>query len=127
VVGEHFRMAAKDELGRAGEARAAEYLTGLGYEILDRNWRCPQGELDLVVRDDRAIVVVEVKTRSGEGFGDALSSVDRRKHARLLRLAAAWRRDHPEQATGRAIRLDVIGITGRDPRSARLDHVEDVW
>jgi putative endonuclease len=120
-------MAAKDDLGRAGEDRAATYLTDRGFEVVDRNWRTTGGELDLVVRNERVIVVVEVKTRSGVGFGDPLCAVDHRKRARLIRLAMTWRHEHPDVARGREIRIDVIGITGRDPRSARLEHLEDVW
>jgi putative endonuclease len=120
-------MASKDVLGRAGEERAARHLTTRGYEILDRNWRTAEGELDLVVRDARRIVVVEVKTRRTSGFGDPLEAVDPRKRARLHRLAIAWCVSHPRESSGRELRLDVIGITGADPATARLDHVEDAW
>ncbi|MBN9152903.1 MAG: YraN family protein [Microbacterium sp.] len=119
-------MAAKDDLGRAGESRAATYLTDLGFEIVDRNWRSRRGELDLVVRDAETIVVVEVKTRSDDAFGDPLFAVDRRKYDRLWRLALAWRQDHPVSVIGRRLRVDLIGITGPDPRTGRLDHLEDV-
>ena len=61
-------MAAKDVLGRAGEDRATEYLRGLGYAILDRNWRCNQGEIDVVAFDGAETAFVEVKTRSGKTF-----------------------------------------------------------
>ncbi|WP_029144316.1 YraN family protein [Microbacterium luticocti] len=118
-------MAAKDELGRAGEQRAAAYLSARGFAVLDRNWRAPGGELDVVARRDGTVVFVEVKTRRSDGFGDPLEAVDARKRARLWRLAQAWCAAHPEQA--RAMRrLDVIGITGPDPDTARLEHLEDV-
>lgn len=119
-------MAAKDDLGRAGEARAAQHLSRSGYDIVDRNWRCPDGELDLVAVRGREVVVVEVKTRRSDGYGDPLEAVDARKRARLWRLAHRWRHEHPDHATGRALRLDVIGITGADPWSGRLVHLEDI-
>lgn len=119
-------MAAKDDLGRAGEARAAEHLTLSGYRVVDRNWRCSEGELDLVAVRGDEVVVVEVKTRRGDGFGDPLEAVDHRKRSRLWRLAQRWRSEHPQHGAGRVLRVDAIGITGPDPRSGRLVHVEDI-
>lgn len=119
-------MAAKDELGRAGENRAAAHLTARGFAILDRNWRSTGGEVDVVADAGRELVFVEVKTRRTDLFGDPLAAVDARKRARLWRLAHAWCLAHPHQAHGRRCRLDVIGITGADPATARLEHVEDV-
>lgn len=119
-------MAAKDVLGRAGEDRAAHHLTLTGHRVVDRNWRCPEGELDLVAVTADAVVFVEVKTRSSDRFGDPLEAVDGRKRARLWRLAQRWRHEHPDQSAGRMVRLDVIGITGSDPRTGRLVHLEDI-
>jgi len=119
-------MAAKDVLGRAGEERAAAYLSAAGYEILDRNWRIREGELDLVATRGRALVVVEVKTRSGRAFGHPFEAIDARKHARLWRLAIAWIAAHPDQAQGRRLRLDVISIVGPDPRAGDLEHLQDL-
>ena len=62
-------MRAKDVLGRLGEEAAARHLAGLGWTIIDRNWRCPEGELDIVARDGANLVVCEVKTRSGLVYG----------------------------------------------------------
>ena len=119
-------MAAKDELGRAGEQRAAAHLRALGFDVLDRNWRSPAGEVDVVARHGERIVFVEVKTRRSDGFGDPLEAVDARKRARLWQLANAWCAQHPDLARGRPRRLDVIGITGPDPATGRLEHLEDV-
>lgn len=118
-------MAAKDDLGRAGEDRAAAHLEATGYRILDRNWRTRGGEIDIVAERGGAIAVVEVKTRRGDLFGDPLEAVDARKRARLWRLAMAWRHAHPESAG--ELRLDAIAITGPDPASAALVHLEDLW
>ncbi len=119
-------MADKDVLGRAGEHRAALYLESRGYAVLDRNWRCKEGELDLVVADDHTLVVVEVKTRRSDGFGDPLEAVDARKRRRLWRLAFAWVAAHPDEVQRRRLRLDAIGLTGPDAATARLDHLEDI-
>jgi putative endonuclease len=120
-------MAAKDALGRAGEDRAAQHLAAHGYEVVDRNWRAPGGELDIVALTAADVVVVEVKTRRSEGFGHPLEAVDGRKRERLWRLAHAWRAAHLDRAAGRRLRLDVIAITGPAPAEARLEHLRDVW
>lgn len=117
-------MAAKDDLGRAGEERAASHLAAGGYTILDRNWRCAQGEIDIVAARDGVLVVVEVKTRRTERFGHPLEAVDERKAARLWRLAMAWIVAHPRAARGRTLRLDVVSILGDEPADGVLEHLE---
>lgn len=119
-------MAAKDDLGRAGEDRAAAFLAARGYTILDRNWRCGQGEIDIVAATGRMLCIVEVKTRSGLGFGHPFDAIDERKRERLWRLAFAWARAHPYQSRGRMPRVEVIGITGPDPATGVLEHWADV-
>ena len=120
-------MARKDELGRAGEDRAAAHLASRGYEILDRNWRCAAGELDIVAAHGDGLVAVEVKTRSGIRFGHPFEAVDERKLRRLWRLAYAWASEHPQYARGRRLRVDVIALTGPDPAAARLEHLQGLW
>jgi putative endonuclease len=119
-------MAAKDTLGRDGEDAVASYLTRSGYEILDRNWRCAQGEVDIVALDESEIVVVEVKTRTSELFGHPFEAVDERKRSRLWRLAAAWCRQHPDAARGRRVRLDAVAVLGADASAFRIEHLRDV-
>jgi putative endonuclease len=119
-------MAAKDTLGRDGEDAAASYLRGSGYEILDRNWRCRLGEIDIVARHGDEIVVVEVKTRTTELYGHPLEAVDARKRTRLWKLAAAWCRDHPENARGRRVRVDAVAVTGAERAAFRLEHLQDL-
>jgi len=112
-------------LGRYGEALAEQVLIGAGMTILDRNWRCDLGEIDLVARDGDTVVVCEVKTRSGLGFGHPLESVTARKVARLRRLAARWvveHRVHPAQ-----IRLDVIAVLREPgPGPVHVEHLREV-
>lgn len=118
-------MATKDELGRAGEDRAAAYLTDDGYRILSRNWRCAHGEIDIVAVRGETLVVVEVKTRRTEDYGHPFEAIDARKAQRLWRLAMAWLAAHPDEARGRRLRVDAIGLVGADPAHARLEHLED--
>ncbi len=119
-------MAEKDERGRAGEERASRYLQDAGFDILDRNWRCGQGEIDIVAATARQLVIVEVKTRRTALYGHPFDAIDARKRARLWRLARAWVRDHPELARGRALRLDAVGVTGAHPATAAVEHLEDL-
>ncbi|KXC07184.1 YraN family protein [Microbacterium hominis] len=119
-------MADKDELGRAGEDRAARHLALNGYTVLDRNWRCAVGEIDIVAVDGGDLVVVEVKTRRSVMFGHPFDAVDARKRARLWRLAHAWASAHPDLSRRRRTRVDVIGVTGDDPATALLEHLKDV-
>ena len=83
-------MTRTQALGRSGEDLAVDHLEAQGYTILDRNWRCSIGEVDIVAREGATTVVVEVKTRSGSGFGHPLEAITPVKLARLRRLAAAW-------------------------------------
>jgi putative endonuclease len=117
-------MRAKDALGRYGEQVAERHLVEQGMVVLDRNWRCELGEIDLVARDGDALVVCEVKTRSGLGYGHPLEAVTARKLARLRRLAARWVHDHGVRPP--IIRLDVVGVLSRPPGPAVVDHVRGV-
>ncbi|WP_296192795.1 YraN family protein [uncultured Microbacterium sp.] len=117
-------MAAKDDLGRAGEERASEHLRQRGWVILDRNWRCRHGEIDIVALDGDAIVAIEVKTRSGRGFGHPFEAVTALKLRRLHELARLWAKEHPDRARGRALRVDAVAIIGREPQSASIEHLE---
>ena len=113
-------MARKDELGRWGEQLAVDHLTARGYTIVDRNWRCAIGEIDIVARHGSTAVVIEVKTRSGTGFGHPLDAITPRKLARLRRLAGAWCEAHPGE---HAVRIDVIGVIA-DRGGITIDHLE---
>ena len=115
-------MAQKDDLGRRGEAEAAAYLTSLGYRIVDRNWRCPSGEIDIVALDRDELVIVEVKTRSSRAYGDPLEGVDDRKLTRLCVLAGAWRRAH-RGVRSRRTRIDLVGVLLPRHAAPVVDHL----
>lgn len=118
-------MAAKDALGRRGEAIAADHLIARGLNIVERNWRCPQGEIDLIARDGFELVFVEVKTRSGVAFGHPLESITVAKLARLRRLAAAWCDTHP--GSHDRIRIDAIAVIAPAGEAATVEHLERVF
>src|SRR3954463_15686321 len=105
-------MAQKDELGRWGEDVAAERLSRLGYDIVDRNWRCPDGELAPVAAGRGGTAFVEVKTRTSLAYGHPFEAITGAKLARLHGLAIAWCRAHPGRH-GR-IRVDVVAVVGSD-------------
>lgn len=100
----------KHALGRQGEDVAAAYLETAGLTILGRNWRCAQGELDIVAAERRTLVICEVKTRSGPRCGTPLEAITRQKLSRLRRLAACWASSHG--AAFDTIRIDAIGLSG---------------
>jgi putative endonuclease len=118
-------MAAKDELGKRGEMLAVAHLEEQGLEVVDRNWRCRQGEIDIVARDGAYIVFVEVKTRSSTTFGTPLEAITREKLARLRRLAATWCAVHP--GNHHWVRIDAIGVLAPIGGAVTIDHVQRVF
>ncbi len=111
-------------LGRAGEQRAAQHLADAGYDIVDRNWRCSDGEIDIVAVRRDVVAIVEVKTRTSRRYGHALEALDARKTDRLWRLAFMWARVHPDVARGRRVRVDAVAVTGADPAVGAVEHLQ---
>jgi len=115
----------KSQIGRYGETCAAGHLTrSAGMVVLDRNWRCDLGEIDLVLRDRHVLVVCEVKTRSSERFGSPLEAVSEAKAERLKHLASRWcetRGLHPAH-----IRIDLVGVLLDGTSVTRIDHARGV-
>lgn len=117
-------MKAKDLLGRRGEDFAAGYLESLGMLIVERNWRCPDGEIDIVALDGDALVIAEVKTRRSLAFGHPFEAVGADKLARLHRLGSAWCRDHELWMPLR--RVDVIAVLDDGVCEPTLEHLRGV-
>lgn len=114
------------QLGAMGEALAVDHLTRMGLRILQRNWRCRYGELDIIARDDATstLVFVEVKTRTGDGYGGLAHAVTPRKVRRLRRLAGLWlAAQHQRWA---AIRIDVIGVRVGRRRTPEITHLQGI-
>jgi putative endonuclease len=111
-----------DEVGAYGERRAVEFLTNeVGMWVLDRNWRCGEGELDVVCRDGGDLVFVEVKTRRGAGFGTPGEALVPDKVRRLRRLGALWLAEHPIRP--REIRFDVVCVYRPRRGPALIHHI----
>lgn len=97
-------------LGDRGEERARRYLEGKGYVFVAANWRCPAGELDLVMRDGAEVVFVEVKTRRGEAAGRAEEAISPAKGRRLLATGEWFLAGEPTLAEA-IWRVDLVAIT----------------
>jgi putative endonuclease len=117
-------MRAKDVLGQAGEQAAADHLAAAGMRILDRNWRCKDGEIDIVAADRHVFVVCEVKTRSSARYGTPLEAVGRAKLKRLRRLAVLWLIAHGVRYD--QIRIDVVGLIYEGTGGYTIEHVKGV-
>lgn len=117
-------MRAKDILGRDGEELAAVFLEDQGMRIVDRNWRCAEGEIDIVALEGDTMVVAEVKTRSSLDYGHPFEAVGPAKLARLHRLAAAWCREHELNASRR--RVDVVSVIHNGVGDPQLEHLRGV-
>ena len=100
-------------LGASGEQLAARWYESRGYEVLERNWRRREGEVDLIVREGRTVVFVEVKARSSARYGDGVEAVLPAKQRRIRRLADRWLAElTPAAARSRVtVRFDVVSIT----------------
>ena len=106
-------MRVKDAVGRYGEQLAADHLDSAGLVVLARNWRCREGELDIVARDGDQLVFVEVKTRSSLAFGAPAEAVDRVKAARIRKLALRWIAEARTRDAGifwSSVRFDVVSV-----------------
>jgi putative endonuclease len=98
-------------LGISGEEAVAQWYAAAGYDVVARNWRCAQGELDLVCRRGRSVVFCEVKTRTTDAFGAPVEAVTRDKQMRVRRLAARWLEDAADFRPVE-IRFDVASVLG---------------
>lgn len=100
-------------LGQQAETAALRHLEGRGLVVVERNFRCRGGEIDLIMRDGDAVVFVEVRFRSGRGYGSAAETVDRRKQGRIILAAQYYLLRHPDAAK-RPCRFDVVAIGGAE-------------
>jgi len=117
-------MGQKQALGKYGEDLAAGFLKDRGYSVIDRNWRCSIGEIDLIAKYKNTLVFVEVKTRSGSGFGHPFEAITATKVLRMRRLSAQWVAEHDSQNFN--LRLDAISVLIRSGKVA-IEHIRQVY
>ena len=111
-------------LGRYGEDAAARHLAAAGLTVRDRNWRCRQGELDIVALDGDTLAVCEVKTRTEHGFQAPSEAVDATKAARLALLAERWLDERWQAAPPPGgVRIDLISVVHAPRGAARVEHL----
>jgi putative endonuclease len=117
-------MAKHNELGRRGEQLAKNHLESLGYEILDENWTHGKAEVDLIAYHNKTIIFVEVKARSGNGFGEPEDFVDNRKQKLLVDAADEYiyLMNHQGEA-----RFDIVAILFNNNQGHTLNHIEDAF
>jgi putative endonuclease len=123
-------------LGRYGEEVAAAYLVAAGLMIVARNWRCREGEVDIIALDGDVLVICEVKTRRGVGFGTPLDAVTPAKAARLRRLAVRWLTDQrtgevttaaEEFARYTEVRFDVVSVLRPLSGATSVEHLRGAF
>jgi putative endonuclease len=112
---------AKDALGRYGEEVAARHLETDGFVVLDRNWRCDLGELDIVARDGGVLVVCEVKTRRSTSHGSPFEAVTERKLHRVERLGLRWMAERGIRPS--TMRVDVVSVLRPASGPTVIEHV----
>ena len=113
--------------GRAGEEAAARHLAQAGYRVLERNWRCRAGEIDLIADDAGTLVFVEVRSRTNPTrYGTAIEAVDARKQRKVRAVAAYYLARHASGS--RPVRCDVVAVTFRaDGSIAELQHIQGAF
>ncbi len=109
--------------GKKGEDAAVEHLQGKGYQILERNWRVGHLEVDIIASSDSFLVIVEVKTRKSDAFGEPEEFVDLQKQRNLIRAAAVYAE---RRGIRKEIRFDIISVTSQDGGFS-VRHIEDAF
>jgi putative endonuclease len=123
-------MRVKDAVGRYGEQVAVDHLEAAGLVIIERNWRCREGEVDIIARDGAELVFVEVKTRSSLAFGSPAEAVGIAKSARIRQLALRYlmaRRDAGDEASWSALRFDVVAVLRSAGNGPEVQHVKGAF
>lgn len=118
-------MRAKDGVGQYGERVATRYLQTAGLTVLDRNWRCREGEIDIVAREEETFVFCEVKTRRGLDFGPPIEAITPAKVRRLRLLALRWLAERHSPYV--PIRFDVVSVVARRQGAAAVEHLRGAF
>jgi putative endonuclease len=112
------------QVGKYGEDRACEFLERLGYKVIDRNWRCSAGEIDVIAHDENCLVFAEVKTRTRVGFGHPFEAITSAKMRTMRQLVGEWCKAH--QVSSAQVRLDAVSVllTGG---KVHIEHLKQVF
>ena len=114
----------RKEVGARGEKLAADFLKKRGYRILQKNFRCREGEIDIIAQKDECIVFVEVRTKKSTAFGTPEESVTLAKREKLISLANTYIQDYDKPP--QSWRIDVVAVElTPDDRVSRLEHIEN--
>jgi putative endonuclease len=116
-------MADHNDFGKLGEELAVDYLTGKGYEVLERNWRNIHKEIDIIAKDGDFLVIVEVKTRQTDAYGDPDIAVTKRKQRMLISAANAY---IAQKKMDVETRFDIVSIIFKDGEPL-IEHIEDAF
>lgn len=116
---------ARQAIGAYGEDVAARHLSALGMGVLERNWRCDEGEIDILLRDGSTLVVCEVKTRTSLAAGTPHEAITDAKLARLKRLGERWAAERGIRPSG--IRIDLVAVLRPRTGPAVVDHVPGLF
>lgn len=112
-------------LGTRGESIAADFLIRAGWSIVHRNFRAGRKEVDLVARRGEVVAFVEVKTRRGSRYGDALDAITAHKRREVEEVALAWIERHG--AVGDVYRFDAVAVRMQPDGASHVEHMEDAW
>lgn len=116
----------RKEVGNKGEKLAAKFLKRKGYKIIQRNYKCKLGEIDIIAEQDRTIVFVEVKTRRTQEFGPPQNAITAAKRSQISKVALFYIRE--KKLVDQSCRFDVIGITfSPESRKPRIEHIENAF
>jgi putative endonuclease len=116
-------VAAHNELGKWGEAIAAEFVEKKGYDIIERDWKSGHHDLDIIARDEDTLVIIEVKTRHNRLFGNPEEAIDYKKRQSLQSAINHYVKSHYVNAP---VRFDIISIVGTIGSTPEIDHIKDV-
>ena len=112
-------------IGRMGEEAAAKALKKNGYSIVTKNFRCRFGEIDIIAKDGRTLVFVEVKTRASDAFGTPGASVDERKQRRIITASSVYMNENGLDDA--PVRFDVVGVDTTDGKVSRVEIIKDAF
>lgn len=110
-------------LGRTGEDIATQYLIQNGYKLIVRNFKCRQGEIDIIAIDKNELVFIEVKTRKNKNYGSPIDAVDKRKQQHILNASKYF--IYINKLENKNIRFDVIEIYAKD--KLYINHIKNIY